>query len=114
MPPNVWGRDRFTSAVVDETGKLYLTEREPYGFRNIADNVTHVADEGDTLWTLAARYYQSFERPAGFWWAIADFQPEPIHVPTVALEPGRQVIIPSERTLLEEILSEKRRKEHQA
>lgn len=112
MPPNRWSRDRFCSAIEDEEGTLYLTEREPYGYREISDNVLHTVTQGDTLWTLAAAYYAPVERPARFWWVIGDFQPEPIHDPTIALEPGTLLVIPSLRTLLEEILNEARRSEH--
>lgn len=114
MPPNRWSRDRFCSAVADEDDCLYLTEREPYGYRELADNIAIKADAGDTLWTLAARYYAPIDRPSRFWWVIADFQPEPIHDPTLALAPGTALYIPSIRTLQEEILSEKRRAEHGA
>lgn len=82
---------------------------EPYRFRVFADNVEHVVREGDTLWTLAHRYYLGVERPAGLWWIIADFQPQPIHDPTLALVPGAVLVIPSLRTVQEEIFSERRR-----
>jgi hypothetical protein len=42
---------------------------------------------------------------------IADFQPDPIHDPTLELEPGRVLVIASLRTVLEEIFSESRREE---
>jgi hypothetical protein len=45
------------------------------------------------------------------WWVIADFQSDPIHDPTRKLKRGRVLIIPSERTLTEEIFSERRRRE---
>ena len=47
---------------------------------------------------------------AALWWVIADFQPEPVHDPTRALEVGRVMFIPSERTLVEEVFSSRRRK----
>jgi len=50
-------------------------------------------------------------RPAGLWWVIADFQPDPIHDPPVALELGRVLAIASVRTVLEEVFSERRREE---
>ena len=42
---------------------------------------------------------------------IADFQPGPIHDPTLALDVGRALVIPSVRVVTEEILSEQRRQE---
>jgi hypothetical protein len=50
-------------------------------------------------------------RPAGLWWVIADFQPDPVHDPTLSLEPGRVLVVPSIRTVQEEIFSETRRAE---
>lgn len=93
---------------VDTAGRAYLTDRVPYRFRALADNTTHVVVQGDTLWSLAGRYFQPLTRPAGYWWAIADFQPNPIHDPTIQLVPGSIVIVPSVRTLLEEVLGDRR------
>ncbi len=42
---------------------------------------------------------------------IADFQPDPIHDPTLSLEVGRVLVVPSLRTVTEEVFSEKRRQE---
>jgi hypothetical protein len=52
-------------------------------------------------------------RACGFWWAIADFQPDPILDPTLELEPGRQLVIMSLRVLTDVILGEARRREVQ-
>lgn len=111
MPPRRYSRHTFCSGVLDEDGRLFLTEREPYRYRALSDNRQHVVKEGETLFTLAGRYYASLPRPAGLWWVIADFQPDPIHDPTLELEPGRVLVIASLRTLLEEVFSEKRREE---
>ena len=48
-------------------------------------------------------------RGCGFWWAIADFQPDPIVDPTLELEVGRTIFIPSERVLTDVILGAGRR-----
>jgi len=109
MPPRLFSRYMFTRAVTDDAGRLYLTEREPYAFRAFGDNGQHVVKEGDSLFSLAARYFKGFDRPAGLWWILADFQPDPIHDPTIALAPGRVLVIPSMRTVQEEIFSERRR-----
>jgi hypothetical protein len=111
VPPRRFSRHTFTSAVQDGVGRLVLTDREPFRFRSLPDNRQHVVKEGETLFSLAGRYFATLPRPAGLWWVIADFQPDPIHDPTVALEPGRVLIIASVRTVLEEIFSERRRGE---
>ena len=49
-------------------------------------------------------------RGCGFWWAIADFQPDPIVDPTLDLEPGRRLVVPSLRVLTDVILGEQRRR----
>jgi hypothetical protein len=46
-------------------------------------------------------------RACGFWWAIADFQPDPILDPTLRLEPGRRLFIPSVRVLIDIILADR-------
>ena len=111
MPPRRYSRYTFCAGVLDEAGRLFLTEREPYRYRALPDNRQHVVKEGETLFTLAGRYYSALPRSAGLWWVIADFQPDPIHDPTLQLEPGRALIVPSLRTVLEEVFSEKRRLE---
>lgn len=91
--------------------ELQLTEREPYRFRELPDNRLHKVREGDSLMTLASRYFDGMPRPAGLWWVIADFQPQPITDPTVRLRPGAFVVIPSIRTVQEDIFSTTRRRE---
>ena len=88
-----------------------LSERVPYRFVSRSDNRIHVVAEGDTLHTLAHDYFQGLPRPAQFYWVIADFQPEPILDPSIRLAVGRQIVIPSLRTLVEEIFNEGRRSE---
>lgn len=115
MPPRRFSRHTFTlgffdtglSGDVDE--RLQLTERAPFEFRVLADNRHHVVSEGETLQSIAARYFASLFRPAGLWWVIADFQPDPVHDPTLTLETGTVLIIPSERTVQEFVFSEQRR-----
>lgn len=109
MPPNRFSRHRFTLGVKDDDGNLFLTERVPFGYRERSDNKHHLVRTGDTLYSLAGRYFSAFERAAGLWWVIADFQPDPIHDPTLALEVGRVLVIPSLRTVQEEIFNERRR-----
>ncbi len=102
-------RYTFVEGRFDDEEHFFLTDRVPYSFEALRDNVVHIVEEGDTLFTLAGRYFQPLTRPAGYWWVIADFQPHPIHDPTIALVAGSVIIVPSVRTLREKILSEKRR-----
>jgi hypothetical protein len=92
-------------------GVQRLTDRVPYRFRPLSDNIVHSVREGDSLWNLAGLFYKGFARPSGLWWVIADFQPEPIFDPTIALMPGTILFAPSMRTVEERIFNEDRRRE---
>ena len=112
MPPRRNSRHLYTVGIMNPTDsqdRLFLTSRVPYRFSDLRDNISHTVDQGDTLHNIASRYYAPFTRPAGLWWVIADFQPRPVHDPTVRLTPGSVVIIPSLRTIQEEIFNEDRR-----
>jgi hypothetical protein len=108
--PTRISRYRFSFAVEDDAGRTYLTLPEPYLYRQLPDNVPHEVVDGDDLWSIAGKYYAD-AIPGGetLFWVVGHFQPEPIHDPTVALVPGTVVVVPSVRTVLEDILSEKRR-----
>jgi hypothetical protein len=109
MPPNRFSRHRFAAASLDpEDGMLALSEPESYGYRDFPDNRRHLVALGDTWWTIAGSYFAGLPRPAGFWWAICHFQPVPVVDPTIALEPGTVVVVPSIRTLQERILNDRR------
>lgn len=113
MPPRLRSRHTYTIGFedADTLGKLQLSEREPFYYRDYPDNREHVVVQGDTLHRLAGAYFAPIDDPAQLWWVIADFQPAPIHDPTIRLEPGSTIIIPSVRTVLEVIFSENRRLE---
>ena len=111
MPPRRSSRFTFSSAVLDDQERLFLADREPFRFRVFPDTRQHVVQQGDTLFSLAGRYFAPLPRAAGLWWVIADFQPDPVHDPTLALEPGRIVLVPSVRVVTEEIFAETRRQE---
>jgi hypothetical protein len=103
-------RYRFSRLVEDADGRQHLTESEPYWYRPLADNLVHVVQEGDDLCTVAGRYYGAAVLGGEtLWWVVAQFQPEPILDPTLALVPGSTLIVPSVRTVLEDVLSETRR-----
>lgn len=110
MAPRVGSRYSFTVGVTDELGRRVLTEREPYRFSEHVDTRIHVVAQGDTLAGLAGRYFAPLPRACGFWWVLADFQPDPIIDPTLELDVGRRLFIPSLRVLTDVILSEQRRR----
>jgi hypothetical protein len=73
----------------------------------------HEVREGDTLQSIAAAAWPGlgqlpFVSAASLWWVIADFQPVPIHDPTVQLVPGEKLIVPSRRTVEERVLQRPR------
>jgi len=113
MPPRLHSRYTFSKGFedTDEPGVRLLTDRIPFEYRDLEDNVHHIVGEGDTLHSLAAQFFEPLPRPAGLWWVIADFQPEPIHDPTIKLTVGTTIIIPSVRTIEEVVFNEKRRLE---
>ena len=111
MPPRPFSRHMFSEGILDEDGRTFLTNRVPFRFKPYNDNILHVVREGDTLFNIAGRYYAEVERGAGLWWVIADFQPTPIHDPTLKLATSSVIIVPSVRTVQEAIMSEKRRRE---
>lgn len=113
MPPRLFSRHTFTTGTSDTEERLFLSDRKVYTFRTLPDNQTWEVREGDTLYTVAGALYRGIPRPAGLWWVIADFQPTPVHDPTLKLDNGRVLFAPSRRVVTEEILAEARRLESQ-
>ena len=110
MPPGNTSRYLFCQGLKDPAGRLFLSDRVPYRFRELKDNRFHLVSEGDTLFMLAHIYFAPLERPAQYYWVIADFQPDPILDATRKIPIGTQIVIPSVRTLIEEIFNEADRK----
>lgn len=109
MPPSNFSRYLFCQGLKDSAGRLYLSDRVPYRYQALADNRFHTVVAGDSLFTLAHVYFTPLPRASQFFWVIADFQPEPIVDATLGLKPGTQIVIPSVRTLIEQIFNESRR-----
>lgn len=112
MPPRFLSRHTFTEglALTDQGDeRLFLTDREAFPFRQLNDNRQHVVKAGDTLFSLAGRYFRGLPRPAGLWWVIADFQVQQLHDPTVELPVGSVLVIPSRRTVEQRVFGEARR-----
>lgn len=108
MPPRAASRHLFCTGRYDPNGNLYLTERTPFAYRDLPDNIRCTVREGDTLWTVAARHFAGLRRAAMLWWVIADFQSPPIVDPTLALVVGSTLVLPSVRTLRELICNPSR------
>lgn len=107
--PSRYSAYRFCAASDDpQDGYRALSERDIFAYRDLPDTVAHTVVEGETLWTIAGLHYAGVPRGCGLWWVIADFQPPPIYDPTIRLEPGTTLYLPSQRVLLEQILSDRR------
>lgn len=111
MAPRKLSRFTFSRGIRDANGALILTQPPIFTYRELEDNKTITVREGDSLFTLAGREYRRIDpdRASGLWWVIAGFQPTPILDPTLELEPGSTLIIPSARTVLELLFDERRR-----
>ena len=93
---------------IDSNGNryIYIQSREPISYRSDGKNQMYVVRAGDTLEILASRFFNGFPTPARLWWLLAEYQPEPIFDPTLQLEPGLLLVIPSV-TQVHHLLSEK-------
>lgn len=111
MPPQRMSRHSFCAGLTDAAGAFFLEDAEPFGFQDFPDTVPHIVGSQDTLFTLAGIAYAVFERPAGLWWVIADFQPDPILDPFVKLVEGSTIYVPSVRVVQEFIFDDRRRTE---
>ena len=89
------GRYRLANLIKDDDDTLILDLRAKLEFQESSDDILHIVQKGETLHTLAATYYQGFPNAATLWWAIADYQPEPIIDPTLELQEGQVIIIPA-------------------
>ena len=111
MPPNSKSRHLWCLALTDEDGKRFLTTPEPFGYVPYQDNRVHVVTSGDTLWSLASKYFSGMPSASLLYWVIADFQPTPILDPTLQLSIGTTVFVPSINTVTNVIFSSARRRE---
>lgn len=107
--PDETSRYLLADEIELEDGTIFWTSPEPVGNLGLTDDIIHTVVTGETLFTLAMRYFIRLARPEQYWWAIADYQSPPIGDPIAPLEVGRRLVIPSDRTLHEIILNQDRR-----
>lgn len=82
----------------DGAGVRYMAGRRRIARRDWPDNRVYTVGDGDTLWGLAHEMLGSVQ----LWWIIADFNG--IHDPTQDLAAGTRLVVPSARTVVEELL----------
>ena len=123
--PGLWSRYRLCDGLFDADGMLYLSMPEPFVYRELPDTLEYTVKEGDTLFTIASRAYETLKSAPGLirkgvgnlYWVIADFQPDPrpdaCFDPTLRLIAGTKLFVPSARVVQEQILSEARRIEYE-
>lgn len=93
----------------DSSGRLYMTEYEPYTYESLPDNIEHTVVDGDTWDSIAHKYWAPIFQAGALWRYVADFQPESVTDPFIKLKPGQVVIVPSRNTLYTKILNTDRR-----
>lgn len=86
-------RYRFINRFRFDDGVFY-EQRDRINFQDRPDNRSYTVGQGDNLMNIAFRFFTSFRRPASLWWLIMDFNN--IHDPSIPLELGTQLFIPSE------------------
>lgn len=113
MPVYENSRYTFSAGITDSFGRLFLTPPEPYTYREFPDNISHPVISGDSWMSIAGKHYAGhYLRPETLFGFIMDFQPDgPLVDPTIPPQPGSTVVVPSPRTVKEEILAEARRSE---
>ena len=98
-PITDFSRYRFANRFRDSNQKIFFELRNRIKFTNRDDNRLYTVKQGDNLLNIAFRLFGSFTRPAGLWWIIMDFNN--IIDPTVELELGTLLVIPSENAARE-------------
>ena len=112
MPISVTSRHRYSLGIIDDEQRVYLDPREPFRFRSHRGNRFRTVIAGDTWWGLAGVYFRGVPRPAGLWWVLCEYQPTPVVDPTLALQPGDVVVIPSLELVRTTLFSEDQRRYH--
>lgn len=105
-----YSRHSYCQIWQQDDGKSFIDRRVPFGYRAFRDNKVHVVKEGESIFTVAGHHFAPHPRAAGLWWVIADFQPNPIHDPTVQLSPGTALIVPSLQNVTVVIFDDEQRR----
>ncbi len=114
IPPSTLSVYRFCQAFTDPDGRTMLTDIVPYRFQDLDDTIIHRVTGRQTLQDIAAYRYQAYGEEAYLLWIVlAHFQPDPVLDPTLPLEPGSILYVPSYRVIEEEILNETRRSDYE-
>lgn len=117
MPPRKNSRHLYSTVQTRDADTpglpVFLSDRVPFRYRSLGGNRVITAKSGDTLHRIAAKVYAPLGQlpaisAASLWWVIADFQPIPIHDPTLQLVAGEKIIVPSLRTVIEQVLQRPR------
>jgi hypothetical protein len=97
----------FSDQITDPSGRLMLTEHEPFRYRERRDNLFITVGEGASWDGIAEAYYGHIsDRACGLYRALLDYQVPPIVDPTIPPRPGSVVIVPSSAAVTE-FLSQK-------
>ena len=103
----IYASSRFARSYLGPSleGRRSISDRIPFRYQPFVDNIRHVPSHYDTASLAALTPDAPLPRPCGYWWAIADFQPDPIINPLLTLCQNRQaIIVPSLRVLTDMIL----------
>lgn len=90
-----YSRYRLAFTVRDEVQNLTYTlirSRRVF-FDPSAENRIYKAQIGENIFSVAARHFRGYARPAALYWLLADYQPVPILDPTKDLD-GMDIYIP--------------------
>jgi hypothetical protein len=119
LPPTTPGRfsvHRYCNVITDfATGLQTLSDWAPYPYEERSDTRLYTVQDGDSLYTIAARAYAVLGSDVAPRLAkvIAVFQPDPIDDITIGLERGRLLHIPSLDMVETEIFSAARRADYE-
>lgn len=94
-----YSRYQLSSIIRDDTDQVLLGPRTFIDYGEDDDVIAHRVMAGDTLFSLAALYFHALPTGSSMWWAIADYQPEPLLDPTLELTVGSIILIPPLDTL---------------
>lgn len=94
-------RHNFAKRYVFTESKIFREPRRRINFVERTDSRLYTIKQGDSLFNLAHRFYRSFDRPAGLWWVLMDFNN--IADPTQNLTPGDTIVIPSDDFIREQV-----------